>query len=364
MKNISAFTIIELLVVIVIIGILATLAVVSYVGLVSKATVSSLRSDLTNNAKKIKLYQSQYGSYPTSINTGTGCPTAPTSTTDPAYCLVDSGSNVITSYIGSSTGFTLSMNSGNLYYQITESTSPLAYVPVPDGSLMQTINSSNCPSIRTRAVDARDNHTYWVQKLADGKCWILTNLAYAGGGTNTYGDTKTLINGTSLSVSLTDAHYYVVPSTTNFTTEPTNPSTSTDGTGQYGYLYNWCGVMAGQATAACSGTSKTPTPTTVSICPSGWRLPTVNEYSTLNNTINGGSLTSVAGLKSTWLVMFGGIYYNGFSSDNGYYWSSSYDPTTDTSGWAYQFFVPRSTFNINFNNYPKNYGFAARCVAS
>lgn len=46
---------------------------------------------------------------------------------------------------------------------------------------MQLITSANCPATRIRAVDARDNRTYWVQATPDGKCWMLTNLAYAGG---------------------------------------------------------------------------------------------------------------------------------------------------------------------------------------
>ena len=183
----------------------------------------------------------------------------------------------------------------------------------------------------TRAVDARDSRTYWVQKLADNKCWMLTNLGYSGGGTNTYGDVKTLTNGTGGALTYTVASYYVVPSTTNFTTEPTAPSISTNGTGQYGYLYNWCGAMGGQATAACiNGTTPVPVITTT-ICPSGWRLPTSNggEFTALNNAINSGSTATSAGLRSTWLAQYGGVWDGAFSNQgsNGWYWSSSYDAT-------------------------------------
>src|SRR5690606_18691551 len=61
---------------------------------------------------------------------------------------------------------------------------------------MQTINSTNCSTTRTLGYDARDNHTYWIQRMPDGKCWMLTNLAYAGGvsnnGTSGYGDTAVI----------------------------------------------------------------------------------------------------------------------------------------------------------------------------
>lgn len=77
----------------------------------------------------------------------------------------------------------------------------------------------------------RDNRTYWVQKLADGRCWMLTNLAYAGGGNNSYGDVKALTVGTTN--SYTQPHYFI-PTGANPTNEPANPSTSTTGTGQYG----------------------------------------------------------------------------------------------------------------------------------
>ena len=141
-----------------------------------------------------------------------------------------------------------------------------------DGTYIQAITSANCPAGRTRAVDARDNHTYWVQKLADGRCWMLTNLGYAGGGTNTYGDVKSFADGTGLVGSFTSAQYYVIPSTVNYTVEPSQPSISTDGTGQYGYLYNWCAAMGAQtATSACAN-ALTPVPDqSVSACPAGWR---------------------------------------------------------------------------------------------
>ncbi|MFV0485518.1 MAG: IPT/TIG domain-containing protein [Candidatus Saccharimonadales bacterium] len=173
-----------------------------------------------------------------------------------------------------------------------------------NGDLLQEITSDTCPvTNKIWAVDARDNRTYWVQKLADGKCWMLTNLAYAGGGTNTYGDTKTIANSNPL--SYTNA-LYMIPTSANPTTSPTTPSTSTDGGAtntQYGYLYNWCAAMGAQTSTSACTSSTTPTPNqSISICPSGWRLPTAGsggEYQALNNAINSGSSTSPTGLLTT-----------------------------------------------------------------
>lgn len=119
----KAFTVIELLVVIVVIAVLATILVVAYSGLVVKSNTASLQSDLTINAKRLKMYYSQYGSYPTTMN-GSYCPTAPSTPTDSSYCLIKSGNNIISSYTGAATTFNLKMQNGTLSYQVTESSTP------------------------------------------------------------------------------------------------------------------------------------------------------------------------------------------------------------------------------------------------
>src|SRR5665647_486623 len=81
------FTIVELLVVIVVIGILAAITIVAYAGISQRAVVSTLQSDLTGNATKLKAYYTLYMSYPTAMD-GSNCPTAPT--VDSSYCLKSS----------------------------------------------------------------------------------------------------------------------------------------------------------------------------------------------------------------------------------------------------------------------------------
>ena len=215
--------------------------------------------------------------------------------------------------------------------------------------------------------DARDNSTYWIQKLADGNCWMLTNLAYAGGGTNTYGDvmsTGTIIKAANNTWwSYTQAAFYDVTGA-NPTTEPTAPSTSTNGTGQYGYLYNWCAAMGGQNTAACANaTTPAPIPTT-NICPAGWRLPTVsptNEFTALNTAINAGSTSSDAGLLTSGLFQRSGRWNYGFYSQGsvGHYWSSSpLSSATSARYLAFDSAVVGPAYDTN-----KYYGFAVRCIS-
>ena len=255
--------------------------------------------------------------------------------------------------------------------------------PPPLNPNIQSITKATCPTTRTMAVDARDKHTYWIQKLADGNCWMLTNLAYAGGtsngGTNTYSDVinqgtgtpgtpGTLNNGTAdTERTFTLAKYYV-HAAANPTIDPTPPSTDTTGGGsgagrQYGYYYNWCAVMGGQNTAACAN-AETPAPDpTTNICPAGWRLPTGGsggELEGLNTAINGGLTNTDAGLRTNGLFQRSGYWINGFGSQgsNGYYWSSSQYSILDA-----RVLVFDSTYVSPANGGGKSYGFSVRCIA-
>lgn len=230
------------------------------------------------------------------------------------------------------------------------------------GIYMQTLTVASCPTTRTRVVDARDDHSYWIQKLSDGNCWMLTNLAYGGGGTNTYNDIKTLSNGSSDGSTIYTISKYYVPPGANPTTEPTDPSTSTGGTGQYGYLYNWCAAMGGQTgNGACSSTDATQPNTAINICPAGWRLPSSSEYTTLNSDINGGSTTSPSGLLYNWLGQYGGNYSSAFNNQGvyGFYWSGTVSSTNGANTLNYS---SGSVVTAGPNN--KDGGFSVRCVAA
>ena len=123
MNRLKAFTVVELLIVIVIIGILAAVTIVGYTNISQRAIVSSLQSDLSNNAIKLKQYNSEYGSYPTAYS-GT-CPSAPVAVTSSSgYCLNLSSGVGFTSYAGTTGTFSLRLNRNSLVYQITDGTPP------------------------------------------------------------------------------------------------------------------------------------------------------------------------------------------------------------------------------------------------
>lgn len=360
-KN-RGFTIVELLIVVVVIAILAAITIVSYNGITKRATETTLQSELKSAATQLSFKQVDSGSYPlpplpSDINAGDGGTFQYTSDGQ-SYCLTIFSTNTsISPYYISSNG------------SVAQGACPghsSGGGAISDGSPMQTINATNCPTTRTRAVDARDSHTYWVQKLADGNCWMLTNLAYAGGGVNTYSDVRTVLNGTSdTATTFYDAKYYIVPGGNNYTVEPAAPSTATDGTGQYGYVYNWCAAIGAQlTTSACSNGSPIPDPDlSVTICPAGWRLPTAGgsgQFGQLNTAINGGLTNIDTGLRTVWLGQRAGYWSGNFggqgtSSD---YWSS----TQLSSSNASSLYFANATVNTA-DSYNKFMGYAVRCTA-
>ena len=273
--------------------------------------------------------------------------------------------------------------------------------PLVTGEAIQLIGTGarTCPTVRTRAVDARDDNTYWVRLIPNTRqgggdlCWMETNLAYKGGGNNTYGDTMTIVAGTSApgvritnvtgdgqvcrgdnaSLSTHQQGCYWEPTGSNITSGNTNPSTSTNGMGQYGLLYNLCAAMGNQPascqTGAATQPKQSPNPgngTVYNVCPAGWRLPTgqvtTGEYTLLNNVINSGSTTSDSGLRTNSLFMYNGAFGSGsFSSIGswGGYLSSTVGTTTGVNIINFS-----STIVVNpAPNNAKGNGRSVRCVA-
>lgn len=357
----QGFTVVEILATVIVVAILATLMVVGYNAVTRNANEASMKSDLKNAVAEIGLYRVDNKKFPDTIsdlNGGAG--------------LSLSGDNEI-SYVKSGPDYCLSITSPTVpgkMFSVTRNVEQPVEGGCPDlvvgnGSYMQTINSFNCPGTRTRAVDARDMHTYWVQKLADGKCWMLTNLSYAGGGANDYDDVTAITSGSPSTA--TAPRYYAPHTGASYTIEPTSPSTATDWTGQYGYLYNWCAAMGSQiGTSACS-TTPVSTPavdSNISACPAGWRLPTGHtsgEHGALNSAVNSGSTTSDSGLKATWLAQYGGVWNGAYvdHGNQGYYWSSSIYGAPTVAVWRMQ--ISNSTVNLTTAT-STGIGMAVRCV--
>ena len=187
-------------------------------------------------------------------------------------------------------------------------------------------------------VDARDNNTYTVSKLADGKCWMTQNLRIAGK-TITPADSDVITNYTIPASSLSGFNAY----------DTSNAYVDSDGG-----FYNWYTATAGTGTQSMFSGN-----TTVSICPKGWRLPTSGssgEFRTLYNNYNSSSALRSNPVNFT---LSGAVHSNSRRDQGyGYYWSS----TVNSSSSAYY-------LNLNISNAipadysSKFYGFSVRCIA-
>ncbi len=350
------FTLVELMVSVAVLAILAGVSVVGYGKWRESVAQKEVQSDLQVAASAMEGVKNFGNGYPSSIPPAfKGSPNVTVtyiSGDDSSYC-IRAVSNLY-SYVS------YYLSSSSKVLQTGGCTGGGGGGTIANGDPMQTVTGSNCPTGRTMVVDARDNHTYWIQKLSDDKCWMLTNLAYAGGGTNTYTDT----------VSITGLAQMSIPSGANPTTNPTSPSSSTNGTGQYGYLYNYCAATGAHLTwNTCSPLTGSPTPqegTYRTICPAGWRLPLwtndqIGEYRSLNIAVNGGSTNSSTGLRTTWLGQYSGNR-NGNADENqglgGWYW---YDH--GYGGVVYAFGFSSSNVNILFTPPGGAQSVAVRCLA-
>ena len=188
--------------------------------------------------------------------------------------------------------------------------------------------------------DIRDDNTYTVAKLKDGRCWMTQSLRIAG---------KTL---TSVDSDVTSNYTIPASSGSGFGTYDTS-SVYVDSDGG---LYTWYAATAGTGTKALSTQGQN---TTVSICPKGWRLPTGGnggEFEALNNRYS-----SISDLMANANFVLSGFLGGGSRADQGsggFYWSS----TVNSSDYAYYLYLNTS------NAYPAHYshkynGFSVRCIA-
>ena len=191
-------------------------------------------------------------------------------------------------------------------------------------------------------VDTRDNNTYTVSKLADGKCWMTQNLR--------------IIDKT------------ITPADSNVTANYTIPASSINGFNAYntnnayldsihGGYYTWTTATAGTGTTALSANGHN---TTVSICPKGWRLPTSGasgEFQALYNNYNSSYSIMSAPAKFS---LSGATYNNSYFEGEGSYWSST------VSSIYKAYYLGLTTSDVNPSRDDHGYmlnGFSVRCIA-
>jgi len=183
-----------------------------------------------------------------------------------------------------------------------------------------------------------EGYDYSTVQIGD-QCWFSENCRYLPS-----------VSDPSID-STTEPHYSVY----GYTGTDVTAAQATDNYESYGVLYNWPAVM------------------TAGICPSGWHIPTDEEFIELTDFLGGESAAGYA-MKSTsgwnsggngsnssgWTGLPGGYRSSGGFFSNGYgghWWTAS---ESGSNSWLRV--LDYTYANVYRYNYTRNYGFSARCV--
>ena len=210
-----------------------------------------------------------------------------------------------------------------------------------------------------------DDNTYNTVQLGN-QCWMRENLK-----TEHYADGTSISQGSSSSTN-TPYWYY--------------PNGSSSNKSKYGLIYNWTAVMHGEASSADNPSG------VQGICPTGWHVPSDDEWTELTNYVSsqsqyvcGGTSTFIAkalAAKTNWIshsgtctvgndlnanndsgfsgLPAGGYYgsYGNFGSDANW-WSSTENSSIDANC-IFISYTNAQVFRVNF--YEKYYALSVRCL--
>ena len=260
-------------------------------------------------------------------------------------------------------------------------TTTVTAVPWDKLVYMQDMSNYACESVSTGTSktlkDVRDNNTYTIAKLSDGKCWMTQNLRLSR---------DTLKSGLENTITEydtnTDSKYTIPASTTGAFSNTKGDGTHYDNQqvraatdNDYGADYSYNVATLNKYVTQDSGS------VTYDICPKGWRLPTSGsngEFKALADkypTNYGSGLTwsTVNSKNGHWLgaasTAAGGAFFPaaGYMTttasvqnpgSSGGYWSSTIGSATS----AYYLVFGRSSLGPA-TNFARYYGFSVRCVA-
>ena len=268
-------------------------------------------------------------------------------------------------------------------------------------------NWSGCSSLAqgsvTALTDSRDNDTYAVAKLADGKCWMIENLRLDDSAelsssnthnpslpiTNVYSENPTTSDHlspttdptqtawcTTNSSACDDQSMVATNNTTLFTDNTASSYDASSNVYSYGNYYNWYSATGGHGKYGSNYGSSYTAPG--DICPAGWHLPTgkdaTGEFGLLDIALGGtgaGSSSSTtptgADMSKAWrtypnnFVCSGSVGGASVSARNsgGLYWSSS----GYGSGGAYNLYFISSRVYPGTNTNGKYDGRMVRCLS-
>ena len=256
-----------------------------------------------------------------------------------------------------------------------------AATPITPVATMQNMSSTTnpeapntstvCTSVPSYVIDNRDDHVYTIQRLKDGRCWMMENLDLGrtdlttnltSANTNiattvtaeTFNSWKVVLNTPSYNTSelqTYDAGVFI-PLTTLNTTDLLDTDSVT-GT-PYGTLYNYYVASAGTISGDVNNADAQ-----YDICPAGWRLPTGDynhgEFKALYSQYNSPELMRASITNGGAAFALAGMF-NGQSYVGGY-WAST--RSTDTS---MDYLVISNSYVVPYASYNRNYAFSVRCI--
>ena len=229
---------------------------------------------------------------------------------------------------------------------------------------IQDVTIATCPSRPTLTYDRRDNAWYYIQKLADGKCWMLDDLSLGG-------DEATLLTPSDTNIESN----YTLPASVSDIGSYTEPQLYSGfkgtivryegGRGKIGTYYNYCAATAGTYCEDPDELTNWTGPTN-DICPAGWRMPTGGtngEQRTLYHAYNSNDAATRSALRVALTGWFPSLYYEkpyGINL-NAWFWSSNiydrYCPygISSTEQWDYDEFDA-----LGWED--REYGESLRCI--
>ncbi len=292
---------------------------------------------------------------------------------------------------------------------------------------MQDMSSNICNAVdegeEAQLLDNRDNKVYWVLKAKDNHCWMTQNLDHNIDATKTYTPADTdLVSNWQPASSTIDATSGTISGWTNSTTLPssfdpgnyywtdtwyggtsdancksdetnnyagcnymrgsargkfnTTPYAGNGTHGHVGNIYNWSAAIASNnsntyTSSTFSNVSNNPQS---SICPAGWRLPTIysgeldpkNEFrylfeaydalpTTGDNKDGAASASPLFFVRSGYYSNTGLLLGAGFNGD---YWSS----TVSNVSQSMHIYFNYANFGTA-SNYSRATGMSVRCIA-
>ncbi len=223
----------------------------------------------------------------------------------------------------------------------TNATKPYATATTYDTTGEHAGDRNYIPSVTL--TDVRDQNTYQIAKLADGKCWMLENLSIAD------------IELNSATSDLADGETFTIPesSQSGFKSNAIN-SAYVDS--EYGGYYTWYVATAGNGSSRGLKNS--------SICPKNWRLPSGgssnNDYSTLYNTAYSRNYNN---FQNAIKLQYGGYmnYNERYSAGrSGFYWENYAGSLESVSYLS----IYSSSSAVSAQGYTDSYnGDSIRCIA-